>query len=458
MAFPSNFVWGAATASYQIEGAWDEDGRAESVWDVYSATPGNVHNGDTGKVACDHYHRWKEDIALMKEIGLPAYRFSIAWPRVIPAGRGAVNRKGLDFYSRLVDGLLEAGIDPWITLYHWDHPHSLQNEGGWMNPGMSDAFAEYTSVVANALGDRVKNWMTFNEPQCFIGLGLEVGRQAPGYRLSQHDIVRAVYNMLVAHGKSVDALRAVGGSGFNIGYVPTAQTAIPATESPEDVEAARRAFFSYAPGKPLIWTISFMTDPVFLGKYEAPLLAAIEKDLPEGWQKGLEQANRPIDFCGINLYSGRVFKADDRGNPVEVPHGSGAPMSAIKWFVDDEVLRWASRMLSERYGKPVVITENGVSLPDWVSLDGKVHDPARVDYTRRYLLGLEKAIADGADVAGYFHWSLMDNFEWSEGYKERFGLIHVDYETQKRTVKDSARWYREVMRTNGASLHEDPRL
>lgn len=455
MAFPSNFVWGAATAAYQIEGAWDEDGRTPSIWDDFSENPGATHNGDTGKVACDHYHRWGEDITLMKELGLPSYRFSVSWPRVIPGGRGAVNQKGIDFYSRLVDGLLAKGIDPWITLYHWDLPSSLQAAGGWTNPAISDAYAEYVSVVAAALGDRVKHWMTFNEPQCFIGLGLEAGCQAPGFRLPQRDIVKAVHNSLVAHGKGVDALRAVGGSSFTIGYVPTTQTMIPVTESAADVEAARRALFCHTPARPLIWTISLVTDPVFRGEYEPSLLPVIERDLPPTWQRDLQQIARPIDFCGINLYSSRLIKADRDGNPVELKRDPGTPQTANKWYVDDDTLRWCPRMLWERYQKPIIIAENGMSGADWLCLDGKIHDGARIDYTRRSLLGLERAMADGAKIAGYFHWSLMDNFEWSEGYKERFGLVHVDFNTQKRTIKDSGYWYREVIKTNGAVLHED---
>ncbi len=453
MAFPPDFVWGAATASYQIEGAWDEDGRSRSIWDVFSSEPGKTYNGDTGKVACDHYHRYREDVALMKEIGLPAYRFSVAWPRVIPSGRGAVNERGLDFYSRLVDELLAAGIEPWCTLYHWDLPHVLQLEGGWCNPAISDAFAEYTSAVVNKLGDRVTNWMTFNEPQCFLGLSLLQGVQAPGYKLPHYDVIKAAHHSLVAHGKGVDVLRGFGGDRFRIGYVPTTQTMIPATESPADIEAARRAQFCHTSARPLFWTISLFSDPVFLGAYPDDILSEIGTSLPEGWEKDLPLISRKLDFCGINLYSGRHISADANGNPVVAPQKAGYPQTALKWNVDADTLRWGPRFLSERYGLPVIITENGLALSDWVHLDGKVHDPQRIDYTRRYLLALEKAIEDGANIAGYFHWSLMDNFEWAEGYKERFGLIHVDFETQKRTVKDSAYWYREVMKTNGASLH-----
>ncbi len=452
MAFPPDFTWGAATAAYQIEGAWDEDGRKPSIWDVFSAEPGKTWNGDTGKTACDHYHRFREDVALMKELGLPAYRFSIAWPRILPDGRGKINQKGLDFYSSLVDELLSAGIEPWVTLYHWDLPQVLQEQGGWLNPAIIDAFVEYTQAVVGALGDRVKHWMTFNEPQCFIGLSLQQGVQAPGLKLPASSITKAVHHVLVAHGKAVDVLRARGGSDYCIGIVPTTQTMIPATESPQDIEAARRATFCHTSVRPIIWTLSLFTDPLFLGTYPSDILEVIEKDLPQGWEKDMPLINRKIDFCGINLYSGKRLHADAQGNPVMNPVPAGFPQTAIKWFVEDETLRWCPRFIHERYKIPVVIAENGLSMTDWVHLDGKVHDPQRIDYTHRYLRGLHKAIEDGAEIKGYFHWSLMDNFEWSEGYKERFGLVHVDFATQKRTIKDSGYWYKEVIQSNGSLI------
>lgn len=453
MAFPSDFVWGAATASYQIEGAWDEDGRSPSVWDVFSKTPGKTYNGNTGDTACDHYHRYVEDVAIMKALGLPAYRFSIAWPRIIPTGRGAVNQKGLDFYSRLVDELLRSGIEPWITLYHWDLPHVLQEQGGWVNPSISDAFAEYTQAVVGKLGDRVTKWMTFNEPQCFVGLGLLNGHHAPGYKLPIEDVAKAVHHSLVAHGKAVDVLRAAGGSKYTIGYVPTTQAMIPAVETPENIELARKAMFNHTSARELMWTISLFSDPVFLGEYPQDILEIIEKGLPKNWQKDLPLISRELDFCGINLYSGHIVGIDEKGNPKLHLTPPGKPQTAMKWNVEDETLRWGTRFMYERYKKPVIVTENGLSMPDWVHLDGKVHDPARIDYTRRYLLGLEKAIDDGTKIAGYFHWSLMDNFEWAEGYRERFGLVHVDFTTLKRTIKESAWWYKKVIETNGASLH-----
>lgn len=453
MAFPPNFTWGAATSSYQIEGAYDCDGKSPSVWDVFSSHPGKTYNGDTGRVACDHYHRYREDVSLMKELSLGAYRFSISWPRVLPNGRGTINAKGLDFYSKLVDCLLEAGIQPWITLFHWDMPNVLQRQGGWLNPDTGDAFAEYTKAVVDVLGDRVDNWMTFNEPQCFLGLGLESGEHAPGLKMLKSDLIAAHHNHLVAHGKSVAILRAAGGSRFKIGYVVTASTLIPADETPDEIKAASDLFFSYKGQRSVLWTLGAYTDPVYFGRYPDDALAAFSDLLPTGWEKDMPLIGAPLDFCGINLYSAIRLTRNEQGALVQARVREGIPQTANRWNVESETLRWAPRFLYERYKKPVVITENGLSLTDWVHLDGKVHDPGRIDFTRRYLLGLEQAIADGADIAGYFHWSLMDNFEWAESFKERFGLIHVDFQTLKRTIKESAWWYRDVIRSNGANLH-----
>ncbi len=453
MAFPKNFTWGAATSSYQIEGSWDCDGKSPSVWDVFAGTPGKTYNNDTGRIACDHYNRYKDDVSLMKELGLEAYRFSLSWPRVLPEGRGKINVKGLDFYSRLVDTLLEAKITPWATLFHWDMPHILQQQGGWLNRDTTDAFAEYATAVVEVLGDRVDHWMTFNEPQCFLSLGLENGTHAPGLKVMRSDLIVGLHHHLLAHGKAAEILRSAGGARFKIGYVPTTSALIPASEKKDDIDSARHMFFSYIPRNGPLWTVAAYTDPVFFGAYPADALVSFGADLPKNWEKDMKVISEPIDFCGINLYSGIHLARDGKGETVIAPAPPGIAQTANKWNVEPETLRWAPRFLSERYKKPVVITENGLSLTDWVHLDGKVHDHARIDFTKRYLLELEKAIADGADIAGYFHWSLMDNFEWGESYKERFGLIHVDFQTLKRTIKDSGFWYRDVIATNGASLH-----
>ena len=450
MAFPENFAWGAATASYQIEGAWDEDGRKPSIWDVFAQTPGNVLNGDTGNVACDHYHRYKEDVALMKAMGLKAYRFSVAWPRVIPDGAGAVNSKGLDFYSSLVDELLEAGIEPWVTLYHWDLPQELALRGGWLNPQISDWFADYVKAVAGRLGDRVKHWITFNEPQCFIGLGYAAGVHAPGYSLPEAEIVRCAHNSLVAHGKAVSALRSAGGEAFRIGYTSTMQAMIPEEETDECIAAARLALFCPRPASPLAWNITLFSDPLFLGEYPSSLMPRLEKGLPAGWEEDMELISQAMDFFGINIYQGQKVRAGSDGLPEPAPPRAGAAHTANLWGFEPDALRWALRFLHERYKKPIVVTESGCAGTDWVHRDGQVHDTARIDYLARALSGLEKAISDdGVEAEGFFCWSLLDNFEWAQGYRDRFGLVYVDYDTLARIPKDSARWYSEVIKRNG---------
>lgn len=453
MAFPEHFTWGAAAASYQIEGAWNEDGRKPSVWDVFSETPGKVSCGDTGRTACDHYHRYKEDVSLMKQMGINAYRFSTAWPRILPDGTGAVNPKGLDFYSRLTDELLEAGITPWITLYHWDLPQELALRGGWLNPDIGNWFAEYTEAVVKCLGDRVTRWITFNEPQCFLGLGYGDGSHAPGYILPEAEIIRCVHNSLIAHGKAADVLRAAGGDRFRIGYVSTMQSAVPAEETEECIAAARVALFCAKPEIPILWNITMVADPLYLGEYPSDLLERLEKGLPAGWENDMALISRPLDFFGINIYQGKRFRVHTDGLPELVPPKTGQAHTANLWDFEPEILRWGPRFLYERYKKPVVVTENGMAATDWVHRDGKVHDPDRIDYLARCLSGLEKAVTeDKIQAEGYFCWSLLDNFEWSFGYRDRFGLVYVDYDTQKRILKDSALWYGEVARTNGASL------
>lgn len=448
MAFPKNFIWGAATSSYQIEGAYKEDGRGLSIWDAFSKSPGRVFNGDTGDIACDHYNRYKEDVALMKKIGLEAYRFSIAWSRIFPEGSGRVNEKGLDFYSRLVDELLEAGISPWATLYHWDMPLQTYYKGGWLNRETTDDFAKYTEVIVKKLGDRIKNWMTFNEPQCIIGLGYETGEHAPGLKSSDYEIATALHNHLIAHGKAVDVLRSYGGDAFSIGYVPTCQTTIPKDSSPEAIDIAREALFSLQDFRSPIWTISTTCDPVYKGEYPQDVLKRIEDKLPKGWEKDLENVGGKTDFLGVNLYFGYVVDKVDGKIQIVKPK-PGMAQTALRWGVEEETLHWAPRFLYERYKKPVVITENGLSNTDWKQSDGRVNDPARIDFTRQYLNGLHRALENGADIAGYFHWSLMDNFEWAEGYRDRFGLIYVDFDTQERIIKESGHWYRKVIESNG---------
>ena len=450
MAFPKNFVWGAASAAYQVEGAANEDGRGPSVWDMFCRRPGAIWSGHTGAVACDHYHRYKEDVALMKRLGLKGYRFSISWPRVLAEGVGPVNAKGLEFYDRLVDALLAAGIEPWATLYHWDMPYELYCRGGWLNRASADWFAEYASLVVRRLGDRVTHWMTLNEPQCFITHGHVLGVHAPGDKLAWPEVLRAAHHVLLAHGKAVQAIRAATPRACQVGFAPVGAVNMPATDSKRDIAAARAEMFSVKPGN--AWNNAWWMDPVFLGEYPAEGLKLYEKDLPPIKSGDLATIRQKLDFFGMNTYSGGHVHAGKGGKPEGVSEPVGHAITAIKWFVTPDALYWGPRFFHERYGLPVYITENGLSGADWVALDGKVHDGHRIDFTQRYLRELGRAIADGVDVRGYFHWSIMDNFEWGEGYKERFGLVHIDYTTQKRTPKDSALWYAGVIKANGKTL------
>ncbi len=449
MTFPSDFVWGAAAASYQVEGAAREDGKGLSVWDKFSHTPGKVYEGNTGDVACDHYHRYKEDVALMRQIGLQAYRLSVSWPRVLPEGVGEVNPAGLGFYDRLIDELLAAGITPYVTLFHWDFPYALYCQGGWLNRRSSDWFADYTDVMVRALGDRVRHWMPLNEPSVFIQLGHQVGNHAPGDRLTFDQIVQMAHHTLVAQGKSTQIIRAAVG-GAQVGSAHAGHVVMPATESEDDIAAAREAMLTVRERH--LWYHSWWSDPVFRGEYPAEAVALFGADMPEIRTGDMETIHQPLDFYGMNIYNGEYVRRGKDGNVEVVPHPDGRPLTAFHWPVTPEALRWGPRFVWERYRRPVAITENGLANSDWVALDGKVHDPQRIDFTRRYLLNFRQAAEDGVQVAGYFHWSIMDNFEWAEGYKHRFGLIHVDYQTQKRTLKDSAYWYRDVIASNGATL------
>lgn len=451
--FPPSFVWGAAAASYQIEGAATEDGKGLSVWDMLCRKPGAIWEGHTGNVACDHYHRYAEDVALMQQIGLQAYRFSISWPRVLPDGVGKVSPAGLGFYDRLVDNLLEAGVAPYATLFHWDFPYALYCRGGWLNRDSADWFADYARVVVEALGDRVRDWMTLNEIQVFVGMGHLDGEHAPGDKLGMPEVLRVGHHAMLAHGKAVQAIRAASPGPCRVGWAPTTFPMIPVTESPEDIAAARMAMFSVAE-EFAIWSNTWWLDPVFFGRYPEDGLRLFGAAAPPIQPGDMETIAQPLDFCGFNIYQGSGVQAGPQDYPVPVPRPVGYPKTSFNWPVTPEALYWGPRFMYERYGVPLFITENGLANADWISLDGAVHDPQRIDFTRRYLLALERAIADGVDMRGYFHWSLMDNFEWANGYRERFGLIFVDYATQQRVLKDSARWYAEVIASNGAKLHE----
>lgn len=452
MGFKKDFQWGAATAAYQIEGAAREDGKGASIWDEYCRIPGKIAEGQTGDTACDHYHRFREDIALMKQTGIRAYRFSISWPRVMPHGTGEINEAGLAFYETLVDELIQNGITPYATLYHWDYPAELQKKGGWLNPESPAWFEEYAEVIAKRFRGKIKHYFTINEPQCFIGLGYCSGDHAPGYRYATADVLACVHHVLLAHGLAVRALRKYGGEGLQIGAAQCGKIYIPFSESTADTEAARSATFSIPDNaKDLPFSVSLWSDPMFKGDYPEQLYRKYADVLPEIKSGDMKIISEPLDFYAQNIYSATPVKADRDGfETVDFP--AGTARNAVGWPVAPQCIYWCSKFLYKNYGKPIVISENGMAAHDVVSLDGMVHDPNRIDYLHRHLLWLRKAAEEGVDVSGYFQWSLLDNFEWTTGYGARFGMIYTDYQTQERILKDSALWYRSVIESNGESL------
>jgi beta-glucosidase len=450
MDFPKGFVWGAAAASYQIEGAAHEDGRGLSVWDMFCRKDGAIFSGHNGDVACDHYHRWREDLKLMKEIGLKAYRLSISWSRVLPEGTGKPNEQGLQFYDHLIDGLLEAGITPYVTLFHWDYPYSLYCRGGWLNRESVEWFAAYTKLIAHRFGDRVSHWMTLNEPQCFLGLGHHDGVQAPGLKLAWMDVLRAMHHSLLAHGRAVQVLREHCARTPVIGWAPLGEVKFPATHSADDIDAARTR--TMAADSRDFWNNTLFSDPICLGHYPEDALRVWGRDFPKFTHADMDLIHEKINFYGLNIYRGQPVSAGADGEITNPPREPGNPTNAYSWTIDPSSLYWGPKFIYERYGLPILITENGFAGLDWVDMDGAVRDPQRIDFTRRYLVELARVIDEGVDVRGYFHWSLMDNFEWADGYRQRFGLIHVDYTTLRRTLKDSARWYAGVIRNNGSEL------
>lgn len=450
MGFCKDFLWGAASAATQIEGAWNEDGKGESIWDTLVHNGNHVAHGENADVTCDHYHRYREDVALMKEMGLKSYRFSVNWSRILPNGTGEVNEKGLEFYRNLCDELIAAGIKPLATLYHWDLPTALYEQGGWESPDSSDWFMEYARVVAEGLGDRVHLWMTFNEFQMFTVLGYLAGAHAPfRFGTDEETLIRMTGNLLLAHGKAVSVLREVC-PGAMVGMAPTGDCYFPEDDSPEAIEAARARSFSL--GDLFITSNVWWADPIMLGRYpegaEERFGDKLYRFTPEQWA----MVSQELDFYGFNCYQGKISKYPI--DPMEYDDYSypGSPKSNIGWNLTPEALYWSPKFLYDRYRKPVLITENGYACWDWVALDGHVHDANRIDYMHRYLLELRRAADEGVPVIGYQCWSVMDNFEWSSGFDPRFGLIFVDFRTQERTMKDSAYWYKSVIASNGDDL------
>ncbi|MBN2211859.1 MAG: beta-glucosidase [Sedimentisphaerales bacterium] len=451
MTFPEMFHWGVATAAYQIEGAANLDGKGLSVWDMMCRRPGAVFENHNGEVACDHYHRFREDVAIMKELGVKAYRLSISWPRVLPEGIGKVNDKGMAFYHQLIDSLRENDIEPFVTLFHWDYPQTLFQRGGWLNPDSSNWFAEYTRVVIDALSDRVNHWITLNEPQCFIGLGHYRTEHAPGLSLTLPDVLKAAHHVLLSHGKAVQTIRQYSKQPTNIGYAPVGDLAVPDDETAAaDVDAAREETFSIKPGS--FFNSVFWMDPILLGHYpeqSRESYGLVRDDISDA---DMAIIREPIDFLGVNIYNARRVTADQKGKPQILSRPAGYWQTAMDWPVEPTALYWGPKFFHERYNIPIIITENGMANQDCVSADGRVHDPQRIEFLRRYLRQLGRAYADGVKVQGYFIWSLLDNFEWAYGYSKRFGIVYIDYATQQRICKDSAYWYKQVIATNGAIL------
>ncbi len=456
MSFRKDFAWGCATSSYQIEGAYNTDGKGLNIWDVFCKENGRVFEGHTGEIAGDHYHRYEEDIRLMASLGIKAYRFSINWARILPEGHGKVNEAGITFYNNLIDCLLKYDITPFITLFHWELPYELHKQGGWMNPQIVEWFGEYAALVSERFSDRVKHYFTINEPQCFLGLGYDEGIHAPGLRAPLKDQFAMQQNVLRAHGRAVQKLREFAKQPLLIGIAPTGSMCYPTSNRPEDIEAARQVFFE-SPAGPNRWTwsVSVWSDPVILGKFPEEFLTRFEAYLPHYSDADMQLISEKTDFYGQNIYNGKEIRCGKDGKPETVERKTGFPYTANNWPITPESLYWGPYFLYERYQKPIYITENGVASPDFPSLDGKIHDYGRINFLERYLGNLEK-VADKIDLRGYFQWSLLDNFEWSCGYRDRFGIIYVDYDSQERIPKDSAYWYKEYIQKHSQHLRVLP--
>ncbi len=456
MPFPENFIWGAATASYQIEGAHDQDGKGPSIWDSFCRIPGKTYQGHTGDVACDHYHRYKEDVALMKSIGLRAYRLSISWSRILPEGNGSINEKGISFYDRLIDELLEANIEPWITLYHWDLPLALHYQGGWLSPNSPVWFEKYTRVVVKRLSDRVRHWFTINEPQVFIGLGYAKGEHAPGWKLSFAECLQAGHNALLAHGRSVLAIREEAASDPLIGASPVGICARPKTEKLIDIDAAKTATFAVSQPKDhsprelqgALWNSAWWMDPLFLGKYPESGLKAFHGFVPAFPESDMEVVNQPLDFFGANIYHGLTVESNPHNGYTILNPPEGSPVNSMGWDITPDILYWGGKFFHERYKLPIVITENGMPAVEIPDENGQIDDTPRAEFIKSYLRGVERGLKEGLPFMGYFYWSFLDNFEWAYGYSQRFGLTHIDYKTLSRMPKKSSSEYARIIRMN----------
>jgi len=436
-SFPRDFAWGVATAASQVEGAAFEDGKGESIWDRFA----KLRTIDAPTTACDHYHRYGDDVALLARLGVRNYRFSVAWPRIFPAGDGTPNPKGLDFYDRLIDALLEVGVTPWVTLYHWDLPQALEDRGGWRVRAIPQAFAHYARLVVQRFGDRVKNWMSLNEILRFVPAGYAYGCDAPGVKESTAVVNQIYHHALLAHGYAVEAVREFGGRGARIGLVHNPATPLPVTETASDIAAARTEYVSGT---------EQLLGPLYLGAYTPSFLAAAGSDAPRVEEGDLKLISQKTDFLGLNVYCGNFVRstADGRAEKVMLP--AQYPKADMSWLsITPQAMYWAIRHAHEAYGvETFCITENGAAYMDSVGPNGEIDDLGRREYLRNHLISLHRAIQEGFDVRGYFLWSFLDNYEWAEGYAKRFGIVYVDYKTLKRIPKLSADWYSKVIKSN----------
>jgi beta-glucosidase len=434
-------MWGVAMAAPQIEGASFTDGKGPSIWDTFAREPGKIRNGDHLDIACDHYHRYRDDFALMAKLGIKNYRLSLAWPRILPQGRGSVNRAGLDYYHRVLDSLQDQGITPWVTMFHWDLPQALENEGGWRVRKTVDAFAEYADLIVKTFGDRVKNWITLNEIFCLATLGHEVGSKAPGTHESPAVINQIYHHAILCHGHGVRAVREHGQRGSRVGLAEVSVVPIPVTETPRDIAAARKTFIA---------SQIRVLDPIYRGRYAANYLREAGRAAPKFQRNDFDLISLPTDFLGLNIYTGSFVRAGKHGRPETLLLPKGYPSSDCAWLkFTPQALHWGPRLAAEIYKvKNIYITENGVGYNDQPPVDGELHDLHRRDYLRNYLCELQRAIALGVPVKGYFLWSFLDNFEWEDGYERRFGIVHTDFTTQRRTPKLSAQWYSRVIAEN----------
>ena len=445
MAFDKDFAWGVATAAYQIEGAAHEADKGLNVWDVGSATPGRIFDGHSGDVGCDHYHLFREDVALMKKLGIQAYRFSINWARLIPAGTGKVSEDGKRFYLELLKELKKAEIEPWITLFHWDYPYELYLKGGWLNPDSPKWFEDYAKLCAELFGDYCTHFILINEPQCFVGLGHESGGHAPFLKLPALDVMRVAHNVLLACGRAEKIIRKTCKRPVQIGTAQAYWPSLPLTEA--DYEAAKADTFACHKN---FGAVNYYTDPLIFGQYPEEF---------EAWQKecgfsypesDMQIIKSQVDFYGVNTYTGNYVTMKD-GKLAEVTPPPTVPRTDMRWTVHPDAMYYGPKYVWERYHLPVVYTENGVALAEWKDLNGEINDDSRIDFLKRYLRALHRA-AQELPVKGYFHWSFIDNFEWAEGCSKKFGLVHVDYETLERTPKKSAYFYKKIIETNGEEI------